>query len=285
MTNTTTLTVSASAVIAVNGTAGSLTVTNTGTTYPASNVSVALPGGWTGVTQDASNCVVIAPNGGTCTLTLTSTAPYVAQGNISVSGDNITTPPTTALAFSMFGYMVYAVPTGSTAVVVGSSDLSSYAAWSPTLNVVPGITETSTVAGGAACNGAGDGACDTGQIATLYGAPYNAYAAGDCHQITTDNSGAVAVGTWYLPAICEMGGSGQGANCPTGEANIDTNLVQHGFIALSGTYWASTEWSSATQNAAWVQTFATGGGSHQDAYNKSGGANSLAVRCVRPMPY
>jgi trimeric autotransporter adhesin len=76
----------------VNGISGNLTVTNTGTTS-ALNVSATLPDDWTGVVQDATDCMTVSPNGGTCTLTFTSTLPYVAQTNIPVTGDNIAAPP------------------------------------------------------------------------------------------------------------------------------------------------------------------------------------------------
>ena len=230
VTNSTTLTANSTGTIPVNGSSGSITVTNTGTTYTAYNVSASLPGGWSGVTQDSSNCAALAPNGATCTLTFTSTTPYVAQGNISITGDNIISPPTIALAFTIDGYLVFSVPTASTALVLASSDASSSQLWSPSYDAIAGITETSAAP---PCNGATDGACDTAQIEAYYGTPYANYAAGLCDEITSDNSGAVTLGTWYLPAICELGGSGQGAGCSSGMANIDANLVQLGFSGLN----------------------------------------------------
>ena len=213
VTNSTTIAVSSTGTIPVNGSSGSITVTNTGTTYTAYNVSALLPGGWSGVTQDSSNCAAVAPNGGTCTLAFTSTTPYVAQGNISITGDNIISPPTIALAFSMDGYLVFSVPTPSTALVLASSDASSSQAWSPNYDAIAGITDTSAAP---PCNGATDGACDTAMIEAYYGTPYTTYAAGLCDEITSDNTGTVAMGTWYLPSICELGGAGQGAGCLCG---------------------------------------------------------------------
>lgn len=279
VTNSTTLTASLTGTISVNGSAGSITVTNTGA-YAAYNVSAMLPGGWSGVTQDASNCAVVAPSGGTCTLTFTSTTPYVAQGNIVVTGDNITAPPTIALAFSMDGYLVFSVPTASTALVLASSDVSSSQAWSPTFDDIAGITDTSTAP---PCNGATDGACDTAQIEAYYGTPYANYVAGLCDEITSDNTGIVAMGTWYLPAICELGGAGQGAGCLSGLANIDTNLVQLGFSGLNGGYWSSTENSLYPALYAWGEIFVTAGSSLQDALLKN--YAQFATRCVRAMTY
>jgi predicted RNA-binding protein with TRAM domain len=279
VTNSTTLTASSTATIPVNGGSGSITVTNTGTTATAYNVSAMLPGGWSGVTQDSSDCAALAPNGGTCTLTFTSTAPYVAQGSISITGDNITSPPTIALAFSIDGYLIWSVPAASTALVLASSDASSSQAWSPTSDNIAGITETSTTP----CNAATDGACDTAQIAVYYGTPYTTYAAGLCDEITSDNSGAVTVGTWYLPAICELGGTGQGAGCLPGIANIDTNLEQLGFGGLNNqSYWSSNEFSGSPVFFTWIEYFDTAGGSFQDITTKPALSN---VRCVRAMTY
>jgi hypothetical protein len=220
---------------------------------------------------------MLAPNG-TCTLTFTSTTPYVAQGNISITGDNITSPPTIALAFTMDGYLVFSVPTASTALVLADSDASSSTFWSTTFNNIAGITETSIAP---PCNGATDGACDSAQIEASYGTPYTNYAAGLCDEITSDNSGTVAIGTWYLPAICEWGGSG--ASCSSGLANIDTNLVQLGFGGLTqnGLYWSSTEHSISPTNAAWMY-WVMAGGSLQGVAGKN---TALNTRCARAMTY
>ena len=279
--NTTTIFVSANGTIPVGAGSGSLTVTNTGTTSTAHNVAASLPGGWTGVTQDASNCTAIAPNGGTCTLSFTSTTPYVAQGGGSVSGDNIASPPTTALSFSVDGYLVFGVPTASTAIVVASSDANSSVQWSSDLFNVSGISETNTVAGGSACNGATDGGCDSAAIEAHYSTPYTSYAAGQCYLITSDNTGVVSSGTWYLPAICEMGSSGGAANCPTGLANIYANLVQLGFGGISGGYWTSTEYSPSPTLGAWLQGLAPG------QSNQIPAAKTLAfgARCTRSIAY
>ena len=280
VTNSTTLAAGSTGTIPVNGASGSITITNTGTTYTAYNVSAILPGGWSGVTQDSSGCASVAPNGGTCTLTFTSTTPYVAQGNISITGDNIILPPTVALAFSIDGYLVWSVPTASAALVLADSDANSSQQWSPTFVNIAGITETSAAP---PCNGATDGACDTGRIEAVYGTPYTTYAAGLCDEITSDNTGIVTMGTWYLPAICELGGAGQGAGCLPGLANIDANLVQLGFGGLNAdAYWASTEYAAVPTPYAWAENFAAGGGSFQDAINKHA---DFGTRCARMMTY
>ena len=279
-TNMTTVTVSSTATIPVNGVSGSIAVTNTGTTYTAYNVSAVLPGGWSGVIQDSSDCVAVAPNGGTCTLTFISNTPYVAQGNISITGDNLVSPPTITLAFSMDGYLVWSVPAASIAAVLASSDVNSSQVWSPNFSNIAGITETSAAP---PCNGATDGACDTAQIDIYYGTPYTTYAAGLCDEITSDNTGTVAMGTWYVPSICELGGAGQGASCLSGLANIDSNLMQLGFGGLTAdAYWSSTEFSAGPNLYAWAEYFMTAGGSFQLAINKG---TQFGVRCVRMMSY
>jgi hypothetical protein len=238
-----------------------------------------LPGGWSGVTQDASDCATIAPSG-TCTLSFTSTTPYVAQGNITISGDNVTSPPTTALAFSLDDYLVYAVsgvsPSGEASVVANTDAAATQ--WSATLDNITGIDETST----APCAGATDGRCDSDQIAALYAQPYSAYAAGLCFEIASDNTGGVSLNTWYLPAICELASAGGGASCPVGIANIDSNLVQLGFTNLASYYWSSTEYSGIPNDAAWIEFYTPGSSGQQLGAGK---ADVLAVRCVRQISY
>ena len=264
-TNNTTLSVSGTATIPVNVGSGTLTVTNTGSST-AANVAATLPSGWTAVTQDASNCVAIAANGGTCTLSFTSTAPYVAQGNISITGDNITSPPVTALAFTVGGYLVFSVDSLSSASVIDTTDLT-FDHWG---NPVTTGAQSPT-----------DGASNTTTISSTSG--IGASAAVDCNDST---SGGAAVGTWYLPAICQLGAAGQFVGCSTGLANIDTNLVQLGFGGfLTGLYnprhWSSTEYSPIPTNAALAETFLAGD-STQHEYGKQLGSS---VRCVRSIAY
>ena len=261
-TNNTTLSVSATGTIPVNNGTSSFTVTNTGTTYTAYNVHAVLPAGWTRVTQVSSNCATIAPNNGTCILTFSSTAPYVAQGNITITGDNISSPPTTALAFTAttYNYLIWKV-SGATVQVIDTANLSSSEQWGNLVttnaqSLTDGSSNTSTIH-------------DTGGIGTS--------AAVSCYNSI---NGGASIGTWYLPAICEMGGASQGAGCSSGLANIDTNLVQLGFGGLSSFYWSSTEVSSGSQSAAWLQDFASGGGSGQYPNFK---LNGHGVRCSRAL--
>jgi predicted RNA-binding protein with TRAM domain len=257
-TNNTTLTVSATAIIPVNSSNGTLTVTNTGS-YTAINVAAMLPGGWTAVTQDATDCAAIIPNGGTCTLSFTSTAPYVAQGGIVITGDNITAPPAIALAFTLNGYLVFSVDSLTSASVIDTADLT----------IDPWGSDT--MATGA--QSLTDGLSNTSAINSASG--IGASAAIDCGQST---NGGAAPGTWYLPAICQMGPAGQGASCPTGLGNMDT-LMQLGFAALSQFSWSSTEYSTS---GAWVELFYPAGNSYQASTDKS---FVFSARCARSITY
>jgi hypothetical protein len=260
-TNNTTLTVAATGQIPVNNGYGNLTVTNTGS-YAATNVYAILPPGWTAVGQDASNCTMIPPNQ-FCNLGFISTVPYVAQGGIVITGDNISSPPTTALAFTIQGFLVFSVDSSSSASVIDTADLGTQ---------VWGNTGMRTGA-----QSLTDGVSNT---ITIIGTPgIGASAAVDCYGST---SGGAAAGTWYLPAICQMGPAGQGAACPTGLANIDTNLVQLGFGGLSPYSWSSTEYSTNPQDVAWFEFFQTGGGSVQSGVFKQ---DIVAFRCVRSITY
>ncbi|GAA4339841.1 hypothetical protein GCM10023144_38550 [Pigmentiphaga soli] len=268
--NSTTLSVSATGTIPVNGGTGTITVTNTGTTYTAYNVAASLPSGWTAATQDTSNCIAIPPNG-SCTLSFTSTKPYVAQAGIPVSGDNVSSTATTALAFSIDGNLVFAVPSPSTAMVVTSVDVSVSTPW--------GGFGTQTSA-----SSLDDGMSNTNAIVATLGTG-SSYAARSCQDLV---AGAVPPGTWSLPGICQLAGAGAGAGCASGTANIDENLAQLGFGGFgsvggvgSSLYWSSTEFSASPQTTAWAVNFATNAATQVGVTKQ----NAIATRCVRSIPY
>lgn len=271
--NSTALSVSATGTIPVGSGSGSITVTNTGTTNTATNVSVNLPSGWTGVTPDPSNCTSIAPNNGTCTITFTTTTPYIAQGNIPVTGDNISNTPTTALAFTVDGYLVWKVTNATMVQVIDSINLAQP-------SVSNGITWTYGTAIGPGAQSFTAGATNTSAIVAALGTS-SSYAAELCNQSV---NGGASAGDWYLPAICQMGGSGQAAGCAQGLANINTNLVQLGFGALvAGDYWSSTEYSDSPLGYAWYQYVDLRlGRSYQQFGNKS---LKRGVRCARGLTY
>lgn len=242
VTQNTTLRVSATGTIPVNNGTNTLTVTNIGTTFAALKVHAVLPSGWTtNVTQNVADCDEIAP-GDSCGLVFSSTQPYVAQGNITITGDNITSPPTTALAFTATAsnYLIWNV-TPISVNVIGTFN-----------SLTPGALPWGSLAPPAGATSNTDGKTNTTNIVTALGV--GNYAAYFCY--STD-----PLGSWYLPAICEMSESSY-AGCPTIN-NIDTNLVQLGFGGLSepstNIFWSSTEMTGFGDINAFDQTYITGG--------------------------
>lgn len=282
----TTLTVPSTGTIPVNNGQGSLVVTNTGAEI-AYNVQAELPAGWTGVTQDKADCATISPNGGTCTLLFSSTTAYVAQSGITVTGENVTSPPTTALAFTVDGYLVFNTSGNSIAYVIDTSDIGSTKAWdSSKCNF--GLGTSRCVETNATSNTDGEyldstgntyciitGSCTRG---TPIGVQSPVNAAGSCYNLTISAGSTVLNGTWYLPAIDELG-------------DIYSSLKVNGFGNLgtgSPFYWSSTEYSGPTDPfscpsagaCAWEQSFAAGGfhsNVPKSIYN--------SVRCAQAITY
>lgn len=179
--NTTSLSVTARGTIAVGGGITSFTVTNTGSSFVASNVRAVLPAGWGDVIEDSSACTAIAP-GGSCNLNFSSPSPYVAQGGIQILGDNTTTPaPTTALAFSIDGNLVYAIDSSTQARVLNNA-IQPATIWGQKVLLVGARSMT-------------DGKQNTQDIVN---AGFASSAAKTCNNLSP-------VGNWYLPAICEFG--------------------------------------------------------------------------------
>jgi hypothetical protein len=266
----TTLSVPSTGTIPVNNGIRTFSVTNNGTTFTATNVKAVLPTGWTGVTQDSTNCASINP-GQTCTLTFSSTEPYVAQGNIKITGDNISFPPTTAFAFTMTAnnYLVWQV-SANTVQVVDTADLpTSPIQWGNSVNIVNNSAFSLT-----------DGAINTNNIFSTPNIGISA--AVNCYSST--NGGAPA-GTWYLPAICQIGSAGQGAECSSGLANINTNLFQLGFGGLSSgfpPYWSSTSVIFNNPRLAWYNYLSIGSGHTQGGDFRPG---VFRARCARSINY
>ncbi len=81
------------------------------------------------------------------------------------------------------------------------------------------------------------------------GADLNTYAAGYCATIPSGNLNL----HYYLPAVCELGNSLQGADCHSNRSNIYNNLIQYGFLSnLNGPLWSSTEINAG---AAWLEFY------------------------------
>lgn len=188
----------------------------------------------------------------------------------------------------------------------GIGETSTSATGSPTYATFASFFSTTytntnpfTSASFSLCNGALDGSCNTGNILTFYNqfitnnteanggtGPFTAsagptnityYAAGLCKQTISTYS------DWYLPAVCEMGygSSACGTSGTPTLQNIQKSLIDSsGLRAPAGNYWSSTEFSGNPQIFAWVQFFASGGGSGQGNGSKDG---RLGVRCSRAL--
>lgn len=178
--------------------------------------------------------------------------------------------------------------------VIWSSNGSSGASADAVNDGIYGIDETSStsvpspsagqVSGQAACDGALDGACNSGNIVVYYenfatNAPINLnfYAAGLCKQVISSYA------DWYLPAICELGygTAGCGSSSTPALQNAQSSLVDFNSLdQLSGFYVSSSQSSALPSSAVWYQLFASGGGSFQaqsDKFERGG------VRCARAL--
>lgn len=333
--------------------AGTITVTNSSNNRTAHNIKATLPASWisAGVIQNANNCMTILPNQ-SCTLSFYSPRPataFTAQA-IPVAGDD-STQVMTALAFSMQGFLVYAVNRNGVDVIdsqdsdmnhagiIWSSNGAGGAQANVSYDIIPGIDQQSTtttgsplVSGGSlttptfdnmfnasstafytysnatpsisftSCNGAIDGQCNSNNIHLYYDqyiTNYNSngtppfrltnaqtnladYAAGLCYQNT---NGGVSQGTWYLPAICQMGAPNNFLSCPNSKSSTIDNLVQLDFSNTPATpqyYWSSTELAGDPQAGALVLFFVSGGRSQQSAMSKS---SQNHVRCTRTVTF
>ena len=165
------------------------------------------------------------------------------------------------------------------------------------------------------CNGAIDGACNSLNISALYNSYITNYSAacdpneggsGGCALSTgpttpTDDAAGLCTAMnsggytdWYLPAVCEMGPASNGSSCPAGGQDMvdslpsligNPNAASPGATCswggngscLVGYYWTSTI-SADPQHRAWVQYFASGGGTSQTFVTK---LSKLGVRCSR----
>lgn len=272
--------VTSPAVIAVNGSGVQLSIENTGG-ITAYNVVYNLPSGWNGVSSSAS-CGDISPApgpGNTCTLTFTADQPNVAN-TIDFSADNAPTTQSPFIAFSYYGYLVFSTTGASpgTAKVVLDTEKGPFA-WDANCQL----------------NGTGCSVIDAQDLyngsvntnAIVAALPGSGEAALACYNITNDNTPVqpVSTGTWYLPAICQTGSSGDSANCSPGTANLYGNLAIHGFGSFSGFAWSSTDASAlpcfAPGACAWEQGFVMVGGFQN---NDKKGFN-LSVWCVRSIAY
>lgn len=261
----------ANGIIPVSSGSLLLTVTNSiNSTAPALNVHAVLPSGWVNVTQ--TPCASIAP-GASCQLQFSSTTPYIAQGGIVITGDNVSSIATTALAFSINGYLVFSVDSPTTASVVDTSAFP---------NVQWGNERQDALVGAASFT---DGFSNTQLIVNDPDAGVTA--AQSCYNSTR---GGASTGTWYLPAICQLGTGSIPDLCPVNFPTIYT-LQSLGFSIPTDVFlWSSTESYQTDPNVsppslnAWANYYFDAPDPYpwQVASAKTG---QNAPLCTRSMPY
>lgn len=234
-----------SRVIGVGGTALSLEITNdAGSAVNATGITVTNKAAAPNVVVDDSDCLSVAP-GASCTLELSSATPY-APATLTIGGTNASNSPTTLVAFSHLGGLVFEESAGLGKVVIDvAQELTS--SWASGLGGIAGASSLD------------DGVANTNAIvadAVCSGDPANC-AAQRCRDIGAD---------WYLPARSELTAI-QSALCSNGTVPCNAG----GFSSAS--YWSSTQ---ATSGDAWIVIFPSG--------ITGTGTKPVPrpVRCVRP---
>ncbi len=213
--------------------------------FNATNITVSDKASCPNLSVDASNCISVAP-GASCLLALTTITPY-APCTITISGSNTSNSPTTSIAFSHLGGLVFEKSGANGKVVIdaGSEFISEWTF--PSQSDIPGamsdddgVSNTNAIVVNPAC---------TGQSSNC--------AAYRCRTISTD---------WYLPAKNEL----QAvifALCPGSSYPCAFGAFSSSF------YWSSTQWFAAT-NAYTVDV--------PDAnFGPSDKSSSHPVRCIR----
>ncbi len=218
VTNATTISVSGSPMIVPvgGGWSNQLTVTNTGSA-PVTGWTVTSLGFGT-VIYNLTGCYNLAP-GASCSISASSTTPYVASDTVQIKGTN-TGSVNVTVGFSLSGQLVYAIKSPTVAMVASAPDAIPYQ-WTKMGFEVP-TGATSDV----------DGRSNTAAImASASGA--NSPAAQSCNTLNTAGL------QWYLPARCEMGSFG----CAS-QPNIRGNLIEKD-LSSNGAFWTSTEVSGS----------------------------------------
>ena len=237
----------ASRIVSTDGVSQlNLEVTNdSDSIFNANNITVTDKTACPNLSVDASNCTSVAP-GASCQLALTTTTPY-SPCTISIGGSNTANTPTTLIAFSHLGGIVFQTSGANGKVVIdAASEFTSE--WTfPSKASVPGATSdddgvsnTNAIVVDTAC---------TNQTANC--------AANRCRAISAD---------WYLPARNELTAVTT-ALCPGAAYPCAFGAFS------SASYWSSTEWFAATN--AYAVDVPSGNSAPSDKWS------SFAVRCIR----
>ena len=151
----------------------------------ANMVTVSNKGTCLGLSVDDSDCISLAP-GSNCRLELTSSIPY-APCMITISGDNTANSPTTLIAFSYLGGLVFEENEGSGKVVNEVNTTSRWTNNNPPSDIsgatsLSGLINTNAIMDNPSCSG------NTANCAA-YG----------CRHL-----GGTSTPDWYLPAVNEL---------------------------------------------------------------------------------
>ncbi|CAM2940052.1 protein with a bacterial immunoglobulin-like domain [Legionella steigerwaltii] len=230
---------------------GSLQLTLTNISGEAQTLNFTLPSSWRGVSYTGCSNPLAANS--SCILTLSSTqANYASLFTINATSSSgytskILVPVAFVDADNNLVYSVnastYSAVNMNHAVLISTSNVGYQ--WCST-----SLTNCNQITTGA--TNSYNGMVNSSQIIaafTAQGAALNTYAAGYC---ATLPNGTLNL-NYYLPAICELGDSLQGAGCNPNTDNIYSNLIQYGFLSnFNGPFWSATE---ITTGAAWLDFF------------------------------
>nr|WP_233586864.1 DUF1566 domain-containing protein [Legionella sp. km772] len=232
-------------VVTVSLTPLSLEITNdAGSVVNANAITVSNKAACPNLSVDDSNCTSVAP-GASCTLELTSDSPY-APCTITVSGSNTANSPTTLIAFSHLGGLVFQESAGSGKVVIDvvqgfdSQWTGAFSNIAGAINLDNGVNNTNAIIANTVCSG-----------------DANNCAAQSCQNLGVD---------WYLPARDELS-TVHSALC----SNLETPCNFGGFS--SAFYWSSSQVGGDV--GAWDVLFPSGNVFFDDKFLEQ------PVRCVR----
>ncbi|MDP3268230.1 MAG: hypothetical protein Q8M40_04205 [Legionella sp.] len=210
--------IQSSRVVTVSGAALNLQITNdAGSPVNANAITVSNQAACPNLTVDDSNCTSVAPSS-TCTLVLNSPDPY-APCTITVSGSNTANSPTTLIAFSYLGGLVFTESGGTGKVVLesgfGSQWTSSVTNIAGAVSMTDGVANTNAIIADASCSG------DTT----------------NCAAYQCRNLGGIPTPAWYMPALNEL-------------VTVNTSLCGNGTIPCNfGNFVTTIYWSSTQNNA------------------------------------
>jgi hypothetical protein len=193
-----------------------LEITNdVGSTMNANAITVSDKTACPNLSVDDSDCISLAP-GAACTLALTSNTPY-APCMITISGSNTTNSPTTLIAFSYLGGLVFQESGGNGKIVIDVAQ-GFESTWTDTPSNIAGATSLD------------DGVSNTNSI--VADTACSDYTPG-CAAQGCRNIGAV----WYLPASNELSAV---YNALCSNTTIPCNFGEFS----SSEYWSSSQFDS-----------------------------------------